>query len=130
MEQTEINGDEIRQRQIASSCDSLELLAPSQRHARPSLLAPSGAASGYAASGPTGASGASATFLSMRVCCPAVGHARLLAPSGPAAFGRSGASGASQRGLPPHYGATESGFTARRRRLGRALYPATDAGFE
>jgi hypothetical protein len=111
-----------------SSCS----LPVSVMHARPSLLALSGAASGYAASGPAGASGASANFLSMRFCCPAVGHARLLAPSGPAAFkfGRSGASGASQRGLPPHYGATESGFTARRRRLGRALCPATDAGFE
>jgi hypothetical protein len=79
-----------RQRHIGSSCDSLELLA--LHHAR--LLARSGAAAfgrstAYdAASGRAGASGASATFLSMRVCRRFVArHARLLARSGAAAFG-------------------------------------------
>jgi hypothetical protein len=43
--------------------------------------------------------------------------------------GRTGASGATQRGIRPHCGAAESGFTGRRRRLGRALYPPTDVGF-
>ena len=95
-----------------------------------------------AASGRAGASGASSTFLSMQVCCRSgASHARLLARSGAAAFGaaafgrstsggaasgRTGASGASQRGRRPHCGAAESGFTGRRRRLGRALYPPTD----
>ncbi len=91
-----------------------------------------------------GASGAAATFLSMRVCRRSVAsHARLLARSGAAAFGRTaaplahgaasgrtGASGATQRVLRTHCGAAESGFIGRRRRLGRALYPPTDAGFE
>jgi hypothetical protein len=69
-------------------------------------------------------------------------HARLLSRSGAAAFGggrstscgaasgRTGASGASQRVLRTHCDAAESGFIGRRRRLGRALYPPTDAGFE
>ncbi len=92
-----------------------------------------------AACGRAGASGAAATFLSMRVCRRSVAsHARLLArsegrsTSGGAASGRTGASGASQRVLPSrkHCGAAESGFIGRRRRLGRALYPPTDAGFE
>ncbi len=67
-------------------------------------------------------------------------HARLLARSGAAAFGRStsggaasgrtGASGANQRVLRTHCDVAESGFIGRRRCLGRALYPPTDAGFE
>ena len=74
----------------------------------------------------------------------AASHARLLARSGAAAFaaafgrstsggaasGRTGASGAARRGLRPRCGAAESGFIGRRRRLGRALYPPTDAGFD
>ena len=111
-------------------------------HAR--MLSRSGAAAfgrgtaDDAACGRAGASGAAATFLSMQVCRRSVAsHARLLARSGAAAFGRSasggaacgrtGASGASTRGLRPHCGAAESGFIGRRRRLGRALYPPTDA---
>ncbi len=95
------------------------------------------------ACGRAGASGAAATFLSMRVCRrSAASHARLLARSGAAAFGRStsesggaasgrtGASGATQRVLRTHCGVAESGFIGRRRRLGRALYPPTDAVFE
>ncbi len=88
-----------------------------------------------------GASGAAATFLSMRVCRRSVAsHARLLARSGAAAFGRStsggaasgrtGASGAALRVLRTHCGVAESGFIGERRRLGRALYPPTDARFE
>ena len=61
--------------------------------------------------------GSSCDVLELR----APSHARLLARSGAAASG--GASGASQRGLRPHFGAAESGFIGRRRRLGRALYP-------
>ena len=92
-------------------------------------------------SGALRASGAAATFLSMRVCRRSVAsHARLLARSDAAAFGRStsggaasgrtGASGATQRILRTHCGVAESGFIGRRRRLGRALYPPTDARFE
>jgi hypothetical protein len=68
----------------------------------------------------------------MRVCRRSVAsHARLLARSGAAAFGRTGASGATQRVLDrTHCSAAESGFIGRRRRLGRALYPPTDASFE
>ena len=79
----------------------------------------------------------------MRVCRRSVAsHARLLARSGAAAFGRStsggaasgrtGASGAALRVLRTHCDVTvaESGFIGRRRRLGRALYPPTDARFE
>ena len=88
-----------------------------------------------------GASNAAATFLRMRVCRRYVAsHARLLARSRGAAFGRSiaggaasgrtGASGATRRGLRPHCDYAESGFIGRRRRLGRALYPLTDARFE
>ncbi len=71
---------------MGSSCDSLELVAP--HHAR--LLARSGAAAfgrsaaDDAAAGPgrAGASGASSTLLSMRVCCrPVASYARLLARS-------------------------------------------------
>jgi hypothetical protein len=74
-------------------------------------------------------------------------HARLLARSSAAAFGRStfgrsasesggaasgrtGASGAALRVLRTHCGVAESGFIGGRRRLGRALYPPTDARFE
>ena len=49
---------------------------------------------------------------------------------GGTASGRTGASGATQRVLRTHCGVAESGFIGRRRRLGRALYPPTDAGFE
>ena len=78
-----------------------------------------------------GASGGAATFLRMLVCRRyAASHARLLARSGAAAFGRTGASGATRRGLRPHCDSAESGFIGRRRRLGRALYPLTDARFE
>ena len=88
-----------------------------------------------------GAFGAAATFLSMQVCRRSVSrHARLLARSGAAAFGRStfggaasgrtGASGAALRVLRTHCGVAESGFIGERRRLGRALYPPTDARFE
>ena len=122
-----------RPRHIGSSCDALNLLA--LHHAR--LLSYSGAAAfgrgtaDDAACGRAGASGAAATFLSMRVCRRSVAsHARLLARSGAAAFGRTGASGATQCGLRTHCGAAESGFIGRRRRLGRALYPPTDARFE
>jgi hypothetical protein len=80
-----------RQRHIGFSCNYLELVAA--HHAR--LLARSGAAAfgrstaDEAASGRADASGASATFLSMRVCCHSVAsHARLLARSG---CGRRGA---------------------------------------
>ena len=77
----------------------------------------------------------------MRVCRRYVAsHARLLARSRGAAFGRStsggaasgrtGASGATRRGLRPHCDSAESGFIGRRRRLGRARYPLTDARFE
>ena len=94
-----------------------------------------------AACGRAGASGAAATFLNMRVCRRSVAsHARLLARSGAAAFGRStsggaasgrtGASGAFLRVLRTHCDVAESGFIGRRRRLGRALYPPTDARFE
>ncbi len=137
-----------RQRHIGSSCDSLNLLA--LHHAR--LLSHSGAAAfgrgtaNDAACGRAGASGAAAAFLSMRVCRRSVAsHARLLARSGAAAFGaaafgrstsggaasgRTGASGATQRVLRTHCGVAESGFIGKRQRLGRALYPPTDAGFE
>jgi hypothetical protein len=55
--------------------------------------------------GRAGASGASCTFLSMRVCRRSVAtQARLLARSGAA----TGASGTSQRGLRPHCGAADS----------------------
>ncbi len=47
-----------------------------------------------------------------------------------AASGRAGASGAALRVLRTHCDAAESGFIGRRRRLGRALYPPTDARFE
>ena len=70
----------------------------------------------------------------------ALHHARLLSHSGAAAFGRStsggaasgrtGASGAALRVLRTHCDVAESGFIGRRRRLGRALYPPTDARFE
>ena len=77
----------------------------------------------------------------MRLCRRSVSsHARLLARSGAAAFGRStsggaasgrtGASGAALRVLWTHCGVAESGFIGGRRRLGRALYPPTDARFE
>ncbi len=150
----EINGEKFvrramrawrlrRQRHIGYSCDYIELLAP--HHAR--MLAPSGSAAfgrspaDDAASGRAGASGASSTLLGMRVCRrSASSRARLLARSGAAAeghstscgaaSGRTGASGAAQRGLRPHCGAAESGFIGRRRRLGRAVYPPTDASFE
>jgi hypothetical protein len=76
----------------------------------------------------------------MRVCRRSVAsHARLLSRSGAAAFsrgtsggaasGRTGASGAALRVLRTHCGVAESGFIGRRRRLGRALYPPTDARF-
>ncbi len=84
-------------RHIGSSCDYLELL--DAHHAR--LLARSGAAAfgrstaDDAASGRAGASGASSTFLSMRVCCRW-------------SCGKPGASARSQhlwrRGLRPHPG--------------------------
>ena len=88
-----------------------------------------------------GASGAAATFLRMRVCRRSVAsHARLLSRSGAAAFsrgtsggaasGRTGASGAALRVLRTHCGVAESGFIGMRRRLGRALYPPTDAGWD
>jgi hypothetical protein len=114
-----------RPRHIGSSCSSLELLAP--HHAR--LLARS---ADDAACGRAGASGAAAAFLSMRICRRSVaGHVRLLARSGAAAEGgRTGASGATQRVLRTHCGVAESGFIGRRRRIGRALYPPTDACFE
>ncbi len=87
-----------RQRHIGSSCDSLNLLA--LHHAR--LLSRSGTAAFGAAAfgrstegrgtaddaacGRAGASGAAATFLSMRFCRRSVAsHARLLARSGAAA---------------------------------------------
>ena len=130
-----------RQRHIGSSCDVLNLLA--LHHAR--LLSHSGAGAfgrstaDDAACGRAGASGAAATFLSMRVCRRSVAsHARLLTRSGAAAFGaaafgrstsdgaasdRTGASGATRRVLRPHCDSAESGFIGRRRRLGRALYP-------
>ena len=90
---------------------------------------------------PGGASGAAATFLSMRVCRRSVAsHARLLACSGAVAFGRStsggaatrrtGAAGATLRVRRTHCDVAESGFIGGRRRLGRALYPPTDARFE
>ena len=71
----------------------------------------------------------------------ALHHARLLSHSGAAAAfgrgtaddaacGRAGASGAALRVLRTHCGAAESGFIGGRRRLGRALYPPTDARFE
>ena len=67
----------------------------------------------------------------MRVCRRSVaGHARLLARSGAAAFGRTGASGVALRVLRTHCDVAESGFIGGRRRLGRALYPPTDARFE
>ena len=69
----------------------------------------------------------------------ALHHARLLSRSGAAAFsrgtaddaacGRTGASGANLRVLRTHCGVAESGFIGERRRLGRALYPPTDARF-
>ncbi len=128
---------------IGSACDALNLLA--LHHAR--LLSRSGATAegrstaDNATCGRAGASGAAATFLSMQVCCRSVAsHARLLARSGAAAFGRStsggaasgrtGASGAALRVLWTHCDVAESGFIGRRRRLGRALYPPTDARFE
>jgi hypothetical protein len=154
MEKSGINGEKFvrraarawrlrRPRHIGSSCDALNLLA--LHHAR--LLSHSGAAAfgrgtaDDAACGRAGASGAAATFLSMRVCRRSVAsHARLLARSGAAAFGRStsggaasgrtGASGAALRVLRTHCGVAESGFIGGRRRLGRALYPPTDARFE
>ena len=154
MEKSELNGEKFarraariwrlrRQRHIGSSCDALNLLA--LHHAR--LLSHSGAAAfgrgtaDDAACGRAGASGAAATFLSMRVCRRSVAsHARLLARSGAAAFGRStsggaasgrtGASGAALRVLRTHCDVAESGFIGMRRRLGRALYPPTDARFE
>ena len=43
---------------------------------------------------------------------------------------RAGASGATLRVLRTHCGVAESGFIGERRRLGRALYPPTDARFE
>jgi hypothetical protein len=124
----------------------MELLAPSPHHARPLARSTEGRSTGAsddAASDRAGASGASSTFLIMRVRRrSAAGHARLLALSGAAAEGRStsggaasgrtGASGATQRVLRTHCGVaeSESGFIGRRRRLSRALYPplATDAG--
>jgi hypothetical protein len=78
-----------------------------------------------AASGRASASGASATFLNMRVCRrSAAGRARLLARSGAAVTLRPSAAapltarppaapaplGAIRRGLRPHCGAAESGF--------------------
>ena len=106
-----------RQRHIGSSCDALNLLA--LHHAR--LLSRSGAAAfgrgtaDDAACGRAGASGAAATFFSMRVCRRSVAsNARLLARSGAAAFGRrtsggaasgrTGASGAAQRVPRTHFG--------------------------
>jgi hypothetical protein len=80
------------------SCDSLGLLALD--HAR--LLGSSGAAAN-----PAACESAAVLRQAMRG----------------AASGRTGASGASQRGLRPHCDAAKSGFTGRRRRLGRALYP-------
>ncbi len=47
-----------------------------------------------------------------------------------AASGRAGASGATLRVLRTHCDAAESGFIGRRRCLGRALHPPTDARFE
>ncbi len=85
MEKSGINGEKFarravrawrlrRQRHIGSSCDFLNLLA--LHHARLLSHWHSGAA----------ASGAAATFLSMRVCLrSAESHARLLARSGAAA---------------------------------------------
>jgi hypothetical protein len=92
-----------RQLHIGSSYDSLNLRV-ALHHAR--LLSRSGAAAfksrfgrgtaDDAACGRAGASGAAATFLSMRVCRrSAASHARLLARRGAAAFGRTGASGTS-----------------------------------
>ena len=103
--------------QVLMACNSLELLA--LHHAR--LLSRSGAAAfgrgtaDDAASGRAGASGAAATFLSMRVCRRSVAsHARLLArsTSGGAASGRTGASGATQRVLRTHCDVAESASLA------------------
>jgi hypothetical protein len=59
-----------------------------------------------AASGRAGASGASCTFLSMRVCCRSVAtHARLLARSGTAAFGAAAEAAAEGRST-----STDAGF--------------------
>ena len=113
-----------------ASAPALELLAP--HHAR--LLARSGAAAEAddAASGRAGASGASATFLSMRVCRrPAPSHARLLAgrpctaraalPRVEVVVARMLACRAPRRTCVGPPGAAESGFIGRRRRLGREL---------
>jgi hypothetical protein len=119
---------------------SLELLARHHDHARLLALRVSGAAAfaDDAASGRAGASGASSTVLSMRVCRKPCASARSqrrctsggAMPVGGAASGRTGPgaseSSASQRGLRPHCDAAESGFTGRRRRLGprpRAIPP-------
>jgi hypothetical protein len=135
------------QRHNGSSCDSLELLAP--HHARLLAPSPSGAAAfkfgrsiaDDAACGRAGASasGAAATFLSMRVCRrSAASRARLLALSGAAAFAAAAAAplaarppaaapappagGGRRRSARPSAacGAAASGFTGMRRRLGRA----------
>ncbi len=154
MEKSGINGEKFARRatrawrlrcprHIGFSCNYLNLLA--LHHAR--LLSRSGAApcgrgtADDAACGRAGASGAACTFLNMQICHRSVAsYARLLARSGAAAFGRStscgaasgrtGASDATQRVLRTHCGVAESGFVGRRRRLGRALYPPTDASFE
>ena len=67
-----------------------------------------------------------------RVCSLAAVHAAAFgrSTSGGAASGRTGASGATQRVVRTHCGVAESGFIGMRRRLGRALYPPTDAGFD
>ena len=139
---------------IGSSCDSLELLA--LHHAR--LLCRSGAAAFGRSTAASAAApltmrppaapappaplqpfsaclSVAVTLQAMRVCS----LAEVLRPSaaaegrstsGGATSGRTGASGAFQRGLRPHCDSAESGFIGRRRRLGRALYPPTDTGFE
>ena len=141
MEKSGINGEKFvrrttrawrlrRHRQIGSSCNYLELLAP--HHARllttrpPAEPAPPAPLLLFSA-----CESVAVLRQAMRVCSlAAVLWPSAAAPLGGAASGRTGASGAALRVLRTHCDAAESGFIGRRRRLGRALYPPTDAGFE
>ncbi len=130
--------DPRRQRHIGSSCDSLNLLPliGPLHHAR--LLSRRGAAAEVfgrgtaddAACGRASASGAA--FLCMRVCRRSVATAAAMRVCSLVAVLRPSRRLRRHSARPSdwHCGGAESGFIGRRRRLGRALYPPTDAGFE
>jgi hypothetical protein len=118
----EMNAENFAGRATGFSCDSLELLAPNHAH----LLAPSGAA----AFGRAGASGTSATFLSMRVCRrSAAGHARLLARSDRRCGQRPARPPAALSAVLPNPASLLHSLAGDDASAARYICPSTDAGF-